>query len=235
MGKATSLRFAREGLAVGVLDIDGPGASSVAEEIVSSGGRAVALKADLAERGQIEAAVAQARETLGPVTIIVNNAALEHFAPIDQTSDADWDRIMSVNLKGAFRLIQSTLPDMMAAGWGRIVNVSAFGAQIGATHMALYTASKGGIISMTRSMAIELGPHGITVNSVSPGFIDTPMARRAIDSNLFPIPYEQVIASYPIPRLGKPEEIAAACAFFASEDAGYVTGQLLGVNGGTAF
>lgn len=235
MGRATSLRFAREGHAVAVLDIDGPGAGRVAQEIEAEGGKAIALKADLADRNQIETAVAKAREAFGPVTIVVNNAAVEHFASIDETSDADWDRVMAVNLKGAFTLIQSVLPDMMAAGWGRVINVSAFGAQIGATHMALYTASKGGIISMTRSMAIELGRHGITVNSVSPGFIDTPMARRAIDGDLFPVPYEQIIASYPIPRLGKPEEIAAACAFFASDDAGYITGQLLGVNGGTAF
>jgi NAD(P)-dependent dehydrogenase (short-subunit alcohol dehydrogenase family) len=141
---------------------------------------------------------------------------------------------MAVNLKGAYILIQTALPDMIAAGWGRIINISAIGAQIGAPNMALYTATKGGIIAMTRSMAVELGPKGITVNSVSPGFIDTPMARRAIDGDKFPVPYEQILASYPIPRLGRPEEIAAACAFFASEDAGYITGQLLGVNGGAA-
>jgi NAD(P)-dependent dehydrogenase (short-subunit alcohol dehydrogenase family) len=235
MGKATSLRFAREGHAVGVLDIDGQGAACVVDEINGAGGKAIALAADLGDRAQIEAAVAKAREALGPVTIVVNNAAVESFAPVAEVTDEDWDRLMAVNLKGAFVLIQAALPDMVAAGWGRVINVSAFGAQIGAPNMALYTASKGGVISMTRSMAVELGRQGITVNSVSPGFIDTPMARRAIDGDLFPVPYEQIIASYPIPRLGKPEEIAAACAYFASEDAGYVTGQLLGVNGGTAF
>jgi NAD(P)-dependent dehydrogenase (short-subunit alcohol dehydrogenase family) len=142
---------------------------------------------------------------------------------------------MGINLRGAYVAAQCVLPDMTAAGWGRIINVSAFGAQIGAPNMALYTASKGGIISMTRSLAIELGPKGITVNSVSPGFIDTPMARRAIDGGLFPVPYEQIIATYPIPRLGQPEDIAAACAFFASDAAGYITGQVLGVNGGAAM
>lgn len=235
MGKATSLRFAREGRAVGVLDIDGQGAATVAGEINAAGGKAIALAADLGDRAQIESAVAQTREALGPVTIVVNNAAVESFAPVAEVTDEDWDRLMAVNLKGAFVLIQAALPDMVAEGWGRVINVSSFGAQIGAPNMALYTASKGGIISMTRSMSVEFGRQGITVNSVSPGFIDTPMARRAIDGGLFPVPYEQIIASYPIPRLGKPEEIAAACAYFASEDAGYVTGQLLGVNGGTAF
>ena len=235
MGKATSLRFARDGRAVGVVDIDGTGAEAVAAEIVSVGGNAIALQADLGDRAQIEAAVAAARAKLGPVTIVVNNAALEIFAPVAEVTETDWDRLMDVNLKGAFILIQAVLPDMVAAGWGRVINVSSFGAQVGAPNMALYTATKGGVISMTRSMAVELGRQGITVNSVSPGFIDTQMARRAIDGDLFPVPYEQIIATYPIPRLGKPEEIAAACAYFASDDAGYVTGQLLGVNGGTAF
>lgn len=235
MGRATALRFARDGRAVGVFDIDGEGAEAVAAEIVAAGGKAIALDADLGERGQIEAAVAETRARLGPITIVVNNAALESFAPVNEVREADWDRLMAVNLKGAFILAQAALPDMVAAGWGRVINISAFGAQIGAPNMALYTATKGGLISMTRSMAVELGRHGITVNSVSPGFIDTPMSRRAIDGDLFPVPYEQIIATYPIPRLGLPEEIAAAVAFFASEEAGYVTGQLLGVNGGTAF
>lgn len=235
MGKATAFRLAREGRAVGVLDIDGPGAAAVAADILAAGGKAMAIEADLGDRAQIENAVAEARTRLGPVTIVVNNAALESFAPVAEVTEADWDRLMGVNLKGAFVLIQTALPDMIDAGWGRVVNVSAFGAQIGAPNMALYTATKGGVISMTRSLAVELGRQGITVNSVSPGFIDTPMARRAIDRDLFPVPYEQIIATYPIPRLGRPEEIAAAIAFFASDDAGYVTGQLLGVNGGTAF
>jgi 2-hydroxycyclohexanecarboxyl-CoA dehydrogenase len=235
MGKATAERLARDGHAVGVLDVDGTGAEVVVAAIVAAGGKAIALRCDLADRAQIEASVVKTRAELGPVTIVVNNAALESFAPVAEVTEADWDRLMNVNLKAAFALIQIALPDMVAAGWGRVINVSAFGAQIGAPNMALYTATKGGVISMTRSMAVELGRQGITVNSVSPGFIDTPMARRAIDGDLFPVPYEQIIASYPIPRLGRPEEIAAAVAFFASEDAGYVTGQLLGVNGGTAF
>lgn len=235
LGKATALRFARDGRAVGVLDIDGAGAKAVVAEIVAGGGKAIALTADMGDRAQIEAAVAETRNALGAVTIVVNNAAVESFAPVGGVTEADWDRVMAVNLKGAFALIQAVLPDMVAAGWGRVVNISAFGAQIGAPNMALYTASKGGLISMTRSMAVELDRQGITVNSVSPGFIDTPMARRAIEGDLFPVPYEQILAAYPIPRLGRPEEIAAACAFFASDEAGYVTGQLLGVNGGAAF
>lgn len=235
MGQAISLRLAREGHAVGVVDIDLAGAEDVAARIRAMGGAAVAIRADIGERAGIENAVARIRRELGPVTILVNNAAIENFTPLEDLDDPTWDRLMAVNLRGAYVVAQSVLEDMVAAGWGRIVNVSAFGAQIGAPNMALYTASKGGIISMTRSLAIELGPRGITVNSVSPGFIDTPMARRAIAGGLFPVPYEDILATYPIPRLGKPEEIAAACAFFVSEDAAYVTGQVLGVNGGAAM
>lgn len=234
MGKATALRLAREGRAVGVLDIDEAGARAVADDIVAAGGQAIALVADVADRAQVETAAARLREAFGPVTILVNNAAVENFSPFAEISEAVWDRLMAVNLKGSYILVQVLLPDMVAAGWGRIVNLSAIGAQIGAPNMVHYTATKGGVIAMTRSLAVELGPKGITVNSVSPGFIDTPMSRRAIDGDLFPVPYEQILASYPIPRLGMPEEIAAACAFFASDDAGYITGQLLGVNGGAA-
>ncbi|WP_298195544.1 SDR family NAD(P)-dependent oxidoreductase [Novosphingobium sp.] len=235
MGRATCLRLARTGHAVGVLDIDLAGARAVADAITMAGGRALAVGADIGSRDQIEAAVDQVRTTLGAVTIAINNAAMENFCAIEALDDATWDRLMAVNLRGAYIVTQCVLPDMLAAGWGRVINLAAFGAQIGAPNMALYTASKGGIIAMTRSLAIELGPRGITVNAVSPGFIDTPMARRAIDGGLFPVPYEQIVATYPIPRLGHPDDIAAACAFFASDDAAYITGQVLGVNGGAAM
>jgi NAD(P)-dependent dehydrogenase (short-subunit alcohol dehydrogenase family) len=234
MGKATALRLAREGRSVGVLDIDEAGAGRVAEQIVKAGGKAIALAADVSDRAQVEAAVGRVRRELGSITILINNAAIENFCPFPQITEDNWDRLMAVNLRGCYILVQTVLPDMLAASWGRIVNLSAIGAQIGAPNMVHYTATKGGLIAMTRSLAVELGPKGITVNSVSPGFIDTPMARRAIDGDKFPVHYEQILASYPIPRLGTPEEIAAACTFFASEDAGYITGQLLGVNGGAA-
>lgn len=234
MGKATCLRLARDGHAVGVLGIDGENVAAVADAIEGEGGNALAVQADVADRAQVDAAVAKVRAEFGPITILINNAGVENFAPFAEVAEETWDRLMAVNLKGMYHVTQAVLPDMIAAGWGRIVNMSALGAQIGAPNMSLYTATKGGVISMTRSLAIELGPKGITVNSISPGFIDTPMARRAIDGNLFPVPYEAILATYPIPRIGRPEEIAAACAFFVSEDAGYVTGQLLGVNGGAA-
>lgn len=232
MGRATSLRLARDGRAVAVLDIDGDAAAAVADEIVQSGGTAMGVAADISDAARLDAALTEVRARLGPITILVNNAAVESFTPFEEIGEALWDRLMAVNLKGTFRVTQAVLPDMLAAGWGRIVNLSALGAQAGAPNMVHYTATKGGVIAMTRSLAIELGPRGITVNSVSPGFIDTPMARRAIDGDLFPVPYQDILATYPIPRIGRPEEVAAACAFFASDEAGYITAQLLGVNGG---
>lgn len=235
MGKATALRLAREGRAVAIFDIDGDGAQTVAAEIATAGGKAFAVKADISDKTQIATALAETHAALGPVTILVNNAAVENFCPVLDIDEDNWDRIMDVNLKGVFLLTQAVLPDMLAAGWGRVINISAYGAQIGALDMAHYTASKGGVIAMTRSLAVELGPKGVTVNSVSPGFIDTPMARRAIAGSKFAIPAAQLVAGYPIPRLGLPEEIAAACCFLASEDAGYITGQVLGVNGGAAM
>lgn len=232
MGRAICIRLARDGRAVAVLDIDESAAHAVAAEIIEAGGKAVALVADVSDKSAREAALAQARAALGPITILINNAAVESFMPFEEIGDEIWDRLMSINLKAVYQISQAVLPDMTAAGWGRIVNLSALGAQAGAQHMATYTATKGGVIALTRTLALEMGVKGITVNSVSPGFIDTPMARRAIDGDLFPVPWEQIVATYPIPRIGQPEDIAAACAFFASDEAGYITGQLLGVNGG---
>lgn len=234
MGAATARRLAQDGMAVGVLDINGDAAESVARAINDAGGRALAVVADVSDRKQIESAVDTIRTTLGPISVLVNNAGIESFTPFENIEDDSWDRLMDVNLKGAYIVTQVVLPDMLRDGWGRIINISSFAAQVGAPTMVSYAASKGGIVAMTRSLALEFGSRGITVNSISPGFIDTPMARRAIEGGKFPVPIENILKAYPIPRLGKPEEVAAACAFFASEDAGYITAQLLGVNGGAA-
>lgn len=232
IGEAACLRLARDGMAVGVLGRRIANAQAVADAITAAGGRALAVEADVADRGQVEAAVAAVRNALGPITVLVNNAGVEEFTSFAEIGEPAWDRVMDVNLKGTFQTIQIVLPDMLAAGWGRIINLTALGAQIGAAHMAHYTASKGGVTSLTRSLAVELGAKGITVNAVSPGFILTPMAQRAIDGNLFPVPYQEIVATYPVPRVGRPDEAAAAIAFFASDDAGYITAQVLGVNGG---
>jgi NAD(P)-dependent dehydrogenase (short-subunit alcohol dehydrogenase family) len=232
IGEAICRRLARDGMAVGVLGIKAADVGAVAQAINDAGGRAVGVQADISDRGQVEAAAAEVRRRFGPITVLVNNAGVESFTPFQEIDDPSWDRLMSVNLKGPYIVTQAVLPDMLAAGWGRIVNITALGAQSGAPNMVHYTASKGGVIAMTKSLAVELGAKGVTVNAIAPGFILTPMSRRAMDANLFAAPHEEILKSYPIPRIGQPEEVAAACAFFASEDAGYVTGQMLGVNGG---
>jgi NAD(P)-dependent dehydrogenase (short-subunit alcohol dehydrogenase family) len=226
------MRLAGDGHAVGVLGRRCENTRYVARAIVDAGGDAIPVIADVADRAQVEAAVEEIRVALGPITILVNNAGVEEFTPFAEIDGSAWDRVMNVNLRGLYQVTQTVLPDMLATGWGRIVNLTALGSQIGAANMVHYTASKGGVTAMTRSLAVELGPRGITVNEISPGFILTPMAQRAIDGDLFPVPYEQIVATYPIPRVGRPEEAAAAIAFFVSEDAGYITGQTLGVNGG---
>jgi NAD(P)-dependent dehydrogenase (short-subunit alcohol dehydrogenase family) len=217
---------------VAVLGREQDNAASVAKQIVELGGRAMAVQADVTRLKEVRAAIESVRQNFGAITILVNNAAIEDFKPFQEVDEALWDQIMSTNLKAVYQVTQCVLPDMIAAQWGRIINLTALGAQSGATNMTHYTASKGGVMALGRSLAVELGSKGITVNNVSPGFVLTPMAQRAIDGNLFPVPYQQIVASYPIPRVGKPEEVAAACAFFASEEASYITAQTLGVNGG---
>lgn len=233
MGAAIARRFARDGMAVGVLDIRGDGARSVVEQIKANGGEALALEVDVTDRAQVNGAIGKLREAFGPIGVLVNNAAIEGWCKFEELTDQMWDQNFAVNMKGTFIVTQTALPDMEAAGWGRIINVSALGGQMGGAYdMTHYNASKGAMITFTKSLAIGLGAKGITVNTVSPGFIDTPMARRSIDAGLFPVDPELIIAGYPIPRLGTADDIAAGVAFFASEEAGYITNQTLGVNGG---
>ncbi|MCX7864713.1 MAG: SDR family oxidoreductase [Novosphingobium sp.] len=232
IGAATALRLAREGMAIGVLGRRMENTRRVADAILATGGKATAVEADVADRARLKLAIDAVRKALGPITVLVNNAGVEEFKPFTEIDEASWDRVMDVNLKGIYHATQLVLPDMFAAGWGRIVNLTALGAQVGAMNMAHYTTSKGGVIAITRSLAVELGARGITVNAVSPGLLLTPMAQRAIEGGLFAVPYEDIVRTYPIPRVGQPEDAAAAIAFFASEQAGYITGQMLGVNGG---
>jgi 2-hydroxycyclohexanecarboxyl-CoA dehydrogenase len=160
IGKATSQRLARDGMAVGVLGVNDEGVKAVAKVINDAGGKAIALRANIADRRQAEAAVKELHEAFGAVGVLINNAAVENFCAFGEISEENWDQQINTNLKGAFIVTQTVLPDMVAMRWGRIVNDSALGAQIGAPNMVHYTASKGGIIAMTRSLAIELGPKG---------------------------------------------------------------------------
>lgn len=231
IGQACAVRLAREGHAVGVLDLDVARCADTVALIEAAGGRAIALGADITDRAQVQAALRELRAALGPVTVLVNNAGMAEFLPFEALTDAQWDRMFAVNVRGTFIVTQEVIPDMKAAGWGRIVNISSSSAQTGTRAQVHYAASKGAIISMTRSLADDLGPHGITVNNIPPGSVmGTIMSEENRDR--WPVPIEQITAAMPVRRLGVPEDIANACAWLVMDESGYVTGQTIGVNGG---
>jgi 2-hydroxycyclohexanecarboxyl-CoA dehydrogenase len=231
IGAAISRRLARDGIAIGILDVMADEARDTADAITAAGGRAIPLQADIANRAEVRAAVQELRGKLGPITILVNNAGITGFVPFKELTDAQWDKMLEVNLKGTFIVTQEVLPDMEAARWGRIVNISSSSAQSGSARMAHYSASKGAIIALTKTLAIELGPLGITCNNIPPRFVmNTVMSEKAAQSANFS--RQAMLEAGPIRRQGEPEDIAGACAWLVSDEAGYVTGQTIGVNGG---
>ena len=207
-------------------------AENVANEINNQGGKAIACEVNVANRSIVTAAVATVHEQLGPVSIIVNNAGITGLSPFVEIDDEAWDLQMDVNLKGTFICTQSVVGDMIDAGWGRIINISSSSAQGGSAQMAHYAASKGGVIGFTKALALELGPKGITVNNVPPGFVDTPMLRDLDKTGRIHGGIDKIASTIPMRRPGLPQDMAAAVAFLASEGAGFITGLTLGVNGG---
>lgn len=233
IGAACARRLARDGAAVGVLDLDAERCADAVESIRAAGGKALALGADISDRSQVKAALAQLRETFGPVTILVNNAAITGYVPFLEMTLDQWESVHRVNLTGTFIVTQEILPDMVAAGWGRIINIASAAAQSGAPHMAHYASSKGGMIALTRTLAVEFGPRGITANVIPPRFITgTIMSELSFANSKQPMTREALAAAGPICREGRPEDIAGTVSWLASEDAGFVTGQVISVNGG---
>ncbi len=230
MGAAICRHLATQGHRVAVLDIKEDSAQRVAKELEADGAAAQGAGVDVSDRSAVDAALATVRSAFGPVGIMVTSAGIEGFESfLDISADA-WDRMMAVNLTGTFHCLQAVVPDMIGAGWGRIVTISSSSAQSGTRRMAHYVASKGGVIGLTKALALDLAPNGITVNTIPPGVIDTPMMRRPIETGAMDL--EQVLARAPLGRLGTPDDIAAACAFLCSEGAGYITGQQINLNGG---
>jgi 2-hydroxycyclohexanecarboxyl-CoA dehydrogenase len=231
MGQAICRRLAAAGNRVAVLDLDGEAAEQVAKELQANGARAISAGIDVSDRAAVDGALQQVRADLGPISVMVTSAGIDRFEKFTEISLESWDRLIAVNLTGTFHCVQAAVPDMLDAGWGRVVTISSSSAQSGSQRMAHYVASKGGVVGFTKALALELAPHGITVNTIPPGFIDTPMARRAEARGDLPS-IDAVAARTPVRRAGTPDDIAAACAFLCSDDAGYITGQQINVNGG---
>ncbi|WP_433152886.1 SDR family NAD(P)-dependent oxidoreductase [Actinomadura nitritigenes] len=234
IGEAACRHLAGRGHRVAVLDVDGDGADRVAKELRAAGGEALGLAADVTDRPALGAAFGEIRSALGPTEILVTSAGLAAFDRFEEITPERWDRLIAVNLTGTFNSCQLALPDMVAARWGRIVTISSSSAQRGSPEMAHYAAAKGGVIVLTKSLARAYAPHGITANSIPPSGIETPMQHRSQAEGNLP-PNETMAAAIPLGHLGTPDDIAAAAAFLASEEAGFITGQVLGVNGGSVL
>jgi len=223
-------RLAAEGAAVAVFDRDQGACEEVAAAIGESGARARGYAVDVTDRGAVDAAVAAVGEHLGVPQILVNSAGIDSFIPFLELGFEEWQRTIDVNLSGVFHCCQAVLPHMVAAQWGRIVNISSSSTQTGTPRMGAYVAAKSGVNGLTKCLALEFARHGVTVNAIPPGFIDTPMLRAADAAGQLSI--EAATKSTPVGRPGRPEDIAAMCAYLCRDEAGYVTGQTIGVNGG---
>jgi 2-hydroxycyclohexanecarboxyl-CoA dehydrogenase len=231
MGRAICHHLGRQGRQVAVLDINGGAVAEVARELDVDGVRARGVHVDVSDRAAIDAAFEEVRRELGPIEILVTSAGIEGFSDFLDITPEQWDRMVAVNLSGTFHCLQLAVPDMLEGGWGRIVTISSSSAQSGTRRMSHYVATKGGVIALTKALALDLAPHGVTVNTIPPGVIDTPMMRRPMESGAMGS-LDQIIARAPLGRLGTPDDIAVTTAFLCSEEAGYITGQQINVNGG---
>jgi 2-hydroxycyclohexanecarboxyl-CoA dehydrogenase len=234
MGAAICRLFAEHGHRTAVLDIDGAAAQRTAEQLRACGGEVMACQVDVVDRRAVDEALRKVRAEFGAVEILVTSAGMVAFAPFTDISPDEWNRIVEVNLTGTFQCAQAAIPDMVAAGWGRIVMISSSSAQRGSPGMVHYAAAKGGVVAMTKALAREYASRGITVNNIPPSGIDTPMSRRAQEAGHLP-DNATMAQAIPVGHLGTGDDIAAACLFLCSEQAGYITGQVLGVNGGAVI
>lgn len=233
IGGATCRRFAEEGARVAVFDRDGAAAERVVAAIGDAGGQAVAHTVDITEHDAVAAAVARAETQLGPVDVLVNNAGWDIFKPFLDTDPALWQKIIAVNLTGALNMHHAVLPGMVERGHGRVVNIASDAARVGSSGEAVYAACKGGLVALSKTLAREHARHGITVNAVCPGPTETPLLENFLAEAENPDKLAQAFRrAVPLGRLGRPEDLPGAIAFLASEDAAFITGQVLSVSGG---
>ena len=233
IGGATSLRFGKEGGRVAVFDLNLEAAEKVVAQIRAEGGTAQALLCDITDRASVNAAVAATEEKLGPIDALVNNAGWDVFKPFTKTEPAQWDKLIAINLIGALHLHHAVLPGMAARKAGRIVNIASDAARVGSSGEAVYAACKGGLVAFSKTIAREHARHGITVNVVCPGPTDTALFADYKEGAGNPEKLmEAFMRSIPLGRIGQPQDLPGAILFFASEDAAFITGQVLSVSGG---
>jgi 2-hydroxycyclohexanecarboxyl-CoA dehydrogenase len=233
IGGATCHRFAREGAKVAVFDLNLAAARTVAAEIEQAGGFAAAFACDIAKRAEVDAAVGAAETKLGPIDVLVNNAGWDVFRPFVKTEPAQWEKLIAINLTGALHMHHVVLPGMAARKSGRIVNIASDAARVGSSGEAVYAACKGGLVAFSKTIAREHARHGITVNVVCPGPTDTALFAEYKESAGNPEKLvEAFTRSIPLGRIGQPDDLPGAILFFASDEAAYVTGQVLSVSGG---
>jgi 2-hydroxycyclohexanecarboxyl-CoA dehydrogenase len=234
LGLAICHHLARVGHRVGVLDANAEAAEKAAAELRATGADVVAVEVDVADPAGVTNAFGAVRDAFGPIGILVTSAAVAGFTPFDQITLDDWNRHVAVNLTGTFLCVQAVISDMLAAKWGRIVTISSAAGQSGALLQGHYSATKGGVIAMTKTLALEYSRKGITVNTIPPFTVDTPMLRAAQEAKKVPGP-EFMARMIPAGRIGTVDDIGATCAFLCSEAAGYITGQVIAVNGGAVM
>lgn len=233
IGGATCRRFAKQGARVAVFDMNLDAAQRVATDITSSGGEAMAFKCDITNRSEVDEAVAATESRLGPVDVLVNNAGWDVFKPFTKTEPAQWEKLIAINLTGALHMHHAVLPGMAARKSGRIVNIASDAARVGSSGEAVYAACKGGLVSFSKTIAREHARHGITVNVVCPGPTDTALFADYKEGAGNPEKLmEAFTRSIPLGRIGQPDDLPGAILFFASDDAAFITGQVLSVSGG---
>jgi 2-hydroxycyclohexanecarboxyl-CoA dehydrogenase len=231
IGRALVERLAADDLSIVVLDILGDQAREAAAAVERSGGRALAVEADVADSASVAAAIDAAEARFGHIDVLVNNAGWDDMMPFVDTDETFWDRVIEINFKGPLRLTHRLLPGMLDRRWGRIVNVASDAGRVGSSHESVYSGAKGGLIAFTKTIARESARYGVTANSVCPGPVDTPMVQALIAERGDRI-MSAMVRAVPMKRIGQPRDIASAVRFFVSEDAGYMTGQTLSVSGG---
>lgn len=230
IGEGVAVRLAEEGAGIAILDIKLDLANEVADGLRSNGTDAIALQADISNKAEVQAAVDEVASHFGRIDILVNNAGYYRMAKVTEIKEETWDRILDINLKGYFLMIQAVVPYMERQNYGRVLNIASIAAYGGIANQAHYNSSKGGIISLTRTMALELVPFGINVNAVSPGTVETAGNKRFLER------YRELVEKQiPMGRLAQPRDIANAVLFLVSDEAEYITGQCLSVCGGLSI